>query len=143
MRKFFAIACGLFGSWISISGALAQTEPYMAQPPGRPPTYLTPRAGGGYIINTPGRPPTYVNPRLGGGYIIERPGQVPTVVNPQPGGGLVVETPGYVPTYLGSVPGGTPGLTSPCGINQTNCNTGARGTDQRSTPPVPPTAPQN
>lgn len=143
MRKSFAIAWGLFGLSISASGAMAQTGPYMAQPPGRPPTYLTPRAGGGYIINTPGRPPTYVNPRPGGGYIVERPGQVPTVVNPQPGGGLVVETPGHVPTYLGLVPGGTPGLTSPCGTSQTNCNTSGSGTDQRSTPPLPPTAPQN
>lgn len=143
MRKLFAIAWGLFGSWISISGALAQTGPYMAQPPGQPPTYLTPRPGGGYIVNTPGRPPTYIDQRLGGGYIVERPGQVPTLVNPRPGGGLVVETPGNVPTYLGSVPGGTPGLTAPCGGNQANCNTSRSGADQRSAPSSPPTAPQN
>ncbi len=143
MRKSFAIACGLFGLSISTCGAMAQTGPYMAQPPGRPPTYLTPRPGGGYIVNTPGRPPTYIDQRPGGGYIVERPGQVPTLVNPQPGGGLVVETPGNVPTYLGSVPGGTPGLTAPCGGNQANCNTSRSGADQRSAPSSPPTAPQN
>ncbi len=143
MRKSFAIAWGLFGLSISTCGAMAQTGPYMAQPPGRPPTYLTPRPGGGYIVNTPGRPPTYIDQRLGGGYIVERPGQVPTLVNPRPGGGLVVETPGNVPTYLGSVPGGTPGLTAPCGGNQANCNTSRSGADQRSAPSSPPTAPQN
>jgi hypothetical protein len=85
--------------------ALAQSNEYTIQPPGRPPTNVKPQTGNdGFMIQVPGHPPLYAKPKPDGTYSVDIPGHPPATMTPRPGGGFVIQNPGRPPTYIN--PGG-------------------------------------
>jgi hypothetical protein len=96
---------GLVGAaivfWLAADDVMAQSNGYVVQPTGRPPTSMKhSTADNDLLIEIPGRPPVHAKPKFDGTYTIEIPGRPPKDMISRPGGGFVIPNPGRPPTYF-------------------------------------------
>jgi hypothetical protein len=105
MIKSATLTGAVFLALAPTGNAVAQSNDYVIQAPGRTPTSVKPRnLEQELVIQVPGRPPLYAKPRPDGSYTIDMPGQPPKIMTRRPGGGFVIENPGRPPTFVD--PGG-------------------------------------